>query len=95
MLFHPDPLPPRFIGHDIPQLDLHLLVVDRRLHRRATHVRTVTAPRVAVATFQDDVDRLIRALRRIRVHVLHQVFQMIRSGLRLLAGELLGRVHRA
>lgn len=92
VLFHPDPLPPGFIGQ-VPQLDLDLFVVD--LHRRAYRVRIAAAPRLAVAALQDDVDRLTDGIPNMLDDRLYQALQVVRPGLRLLADELLGRVHRA
>lgn len=71
MLLYPDPLPPRAVGLEAPYLDLHLLVINQGLHRRTAHVRARAAPRMPVATFQDDVDWLDSALPGILMNILH------------------------
>jgi len=77
MLLGPDPHPPRAIRQQAPDLDLHVLVIDRRLHRRATEIGTNAAARMTVALLHHDVHRLSHALARL--HIVHQISQIVSS----------------
>lgn len=93
VLLDPDPYPPRAIRQQAPDLDLHVLVIDRRLHRCAAEVGANAATRVTVALLHHDVHRLIHALARL--HTVYQISQIVGSRLGLSAEELLGSLHRA
>lgn len=86
-----DPHHPLAVSLQTPNLDLDHFVMDLRLHRRATEIRTVAAARMAVASLQHDVCRLIRTLAR--TQILHEVPQVVSTCLWLAARELFAGLH--
>lgn len=92
VLLDPDPHPPRAIRQQAPDLNLHVLVIDRRRHRRAAEVGANAAARVVIALLHHNVHRLIHALAWL--HTVHQIPQIVSSRLGLSAKKLLGSLHR-
>lgn len=93
VLLYLDPHLPRAIRLQTPDFDLHLFMIDRRLHRHATEIGANAAARVTIASLQHDVHRLIHAFARL--HTVHQISQIVGSRLGFSAGKLLDSFHRA